>query len=149
MFKWGFGKVKPFVAIKKTTLMQQTAAVKDHIFCHFQKVISVLLWKYLSTESFQSIIAHIIFKSQESTVISISQLKTEKRKENFWPAGLSLTWNERAKADYQTWALKKSCLGWRPDAVRKWRYLKNFLWKENQKLRWGIQRCDTKHHTPA
>lgn len=38
--------------LKKNTLMQQTAAVKDHIFCAFQKVISVLLWKYLSTWKF-------------------------------------------------------------------------------------------------
>lgn len=38
--------------IKKTTLRQQTAAVKDHVFCHFQIVISVLLWKYPNTWKF-------------------------------------------------------------------------------------------------
>lgn len=32
--------------------MHLTTAVKDHIFCYFQKATSVLLWKYLNTWKF-------------------------------------------------------------------------------------------------
>lgn len=92
MFKWGFDIEKSSVLINKNTLMQQTATVKDHIFCHFQKVLSVLLWKYLSAWKLSvHYPPYYLQKSGKPKVISISQPKTEKRKEDCWPVGLSLT----------------------------------------------------------